>query len=74
MMSPRSDPALVRESEELLRDCVNMDAALLACPSLTARVIRKAALYGSVRTPARGLYYLPDLRVLEKRKWRSSEG
>jgi len=69
MKTSRSDPELIRESEELLKDCVDMTHALLACPRLSDPVIRKAALYGSVRTPARGLYYLPDLRVLEKRKW-----
>lgn len=69
MMSLRSDPALKSESEEILKECVNMTDALLMFPSLSDAAIRKAALYGGVRTPARGLYYIPDLRVMEQRRW-----
>lgn len=70
MTKLRSDPELLRESEELLKDCVKLEDALLAFPSLSEGAIRKAALYGSIRTPARGLYYMPDLKTLELRQWK----
>ena len=71
--SPRSERELVQESDELLKDCVDMTHALLACPSLTDQAIKKAALYGAVRTPRRGLYYIPDLKVLEASQWKGVE-
>jgi hypothetical protein len=73
MTLSRSDPKVLLEGDEILKRCVSMEIALLDFPNLSSRIIYKAALYGAIRTPTRGLYYMPDIQALSLRKWTPQE-